>query len=494
MRKGFLFFIILAVTMTVLTAKAPEYKYADFPNEISAEDEEDTYYKRRDEKDKYLINVRFSKNKYSFNDELTAEIRIHCIRDSITFTNSQISFENFLFRLYDENNNYVYSAPGYTLWKAKETVSQGKGSKVISLNEGEFFSKKLNLKNWFSINKKGRYRIEGRFNPSPTDEARRFETNFSIRIKPAYFYVEKHTAYTHEALPIEYDFTTLPEPGSEAPHIVLERTLAAQQTKNWDEYFRNVHIPSFMMISRRYENRYEELFNNNDEDFSDEGVKRKYYDGFKKFLRENFETTKYKTNAITNLVFSNTYKIVYTISMSNSMPDALKDIEGEFGKRYMETVLKAYQSDYVNDIALRYELAYRTALPNEKAALYDEFRKYFASAYDRELRLRFIYELRKKSYRAGSTREKNYYKSLISAIEEEHTAEQIYSLDSFEIRRTEIKEIAAMQTAYVDVLIKEKYIFTKMNHTYREGLHRRYTLKKLGDYWYVVDYVDVKAN
>ena len=51
-------------------------------------------------------------------------------------------------------------------------------------------------------------------------------------------------------------------------------------------------------------------------------------------------------------------------------------IRTNFGNNFLNDLENAYKSENIRELAIRFDILYRTSLPEEKKALFDEFKKY----------------------------------------------------------------------------------------------------------------------
>lgn len=452
---------ILTVIFLLAIAPLTAQRISPFPDEIYVPEEEQANDDAEDMKERYFISLHFPYNSYRLDEAVIMEVRVHCRKHTIVFTNSPNPFENFKFTLYDSKNNKVLPSFNHTLWEYRELAPLRSGDSIIRINEGEYHAFKINIYNWFDIKKEGRYRIRGRFNPTPKNTL-----NFHIPTTTAYFLMDKNAAKKYqEKNEAKDEPIKIVPPLAVPPYDVIENTLTGMQRKSWKEYFRNMHMPSIIMVSKRYEEHYTKRFGDN-EDFSDDGVERKWdRNTLKEYLRTNFNDT-----------------------------TSLERLARDFGTDYTNQLENAFRSQYISNQALTYEILYRTALTKDKHRIFEEYKRYLASPYDRFLRSAFLYELNRNAVYAKTKEEREYAQRLYRAITNETPSDQQYDLISFKILKTTIEVRDALPTAVVEALLEEKYFYVKQKHRYLTSVKRYFILKQLGDYWYIVDYYDAKVN
>ncbi|MBI4975964.1 MAG: hypothetical protein HZC28_00685 [Spirochaetes bacterium] len=445
-----------------------------FPDTMPVRSEETIAKSVKDAERRYQIQLSFDYNRFCLGEDITMDIHLRCREDMLTFTNSQNPFENFKFKLYDELNNPVLPAHAYTLWQHKEAKMDLQGGSEMRLRAGEQYTTSVNLASWFAIERAGRYRIQGSFNPSPA-----LKDNFFITTATAYFTVgpTRDGKISNIAIAAEKkDVIPMLAPAALPPYDVVEAMLAAQQRKEWGEFFRNVHLPSLITITTRYRNYYERRFGPNQESFSELAAG-------KKWIAAN----------LSNALFSNFNDTTSLLQMKQFM-----------GSSYVDDMANAYRAGEVSKLALAYELAYRTKMPAERAALFDEYRTYLASRYDNDIRFHFSERLAVQAFekdaeaaRAQRTDEKKaaedaarFYREIRKSIAEENAKDERYELTNYTVFSTTVTNVHGLQTAYVETKLYEKFYNPSTRHRFEPVTLRHYTLKRLGSNWYVVDYSD----
>lgn len=450
--------IIFALTYIILVAI---YSFAqnNFSDKIMLDEIERRYPPIEVYEPNYSISLYFDQNHYRLGNPLVMEVRISALKGKLSFTNSPNHFENYQFSLYDSNNNKIGVSEAYTLWKHRDLATAGGNSdSVVTLNEGESFSYKLDLNNWFIINNPGLYRIEGAFYPIPKLSRQNLKTSTS------YFQVSKPVRGMSEASVKRNVYENIPysNPSTKPPYDVVKDALSALQYKDWKAYFENMYLPSIIMISDRYGKRFVELYGENVENFSDTGMQRKIDRmNISKFLEIEFGTT---------------------VTM-----ESLGKI---YGNNFIRDFERTYKANTVRDLSIMFELRYRNTLPADRRVLFDEYKKYMASMYDRNLRKIFMHDIDKKSITEKDPKKKEYYKELYKIMKKEYADDTVFELTKFEIVKTVVETKYEMPTAVVEAKLSQRFINLITNDVYAPVVIRTFTLRKMGDYWYIVDYYD----
>ncbi len=454
----FIFIVAIALNFQALFSQ-------DFTGSIFIKDIERRYENINEKEAPYTVTLRFNMNQYRLNSPITMQIIVRAKEDNVSFTNSLNQFENYGFNVYDENNNLVDRSETYILWQYRGLkYMSGENANVVKLNQGETFSRTIDLNDWFDLKKNGRYRIEGSFFPIPEI------SQISVKTQTSYFLVKNTTGSqqngnTNKAGSITNNIPYV-EPSRNPPYEIVANMLLALESKNWEEYFSNMFMPSIIMVSQRYAQRYTDVYGHNVEDFSDSGLKSVIRElNFADFLKAKFGT------AVT-----------------------IDDIQKDYGGNFVRNLESVYNDGNIRTLAILYELNYRLSLPEEKKELFDEYKKYLASAYDKDLRQAFIYSLERKAAIDPSVDKREYYKSLLEMMKEEFSSSTVFRLNSFEIIKTTVEEQYGLETAIVETRLYERYIDTITKNIYSPVRNRIFTLRKMGDYWYVVDYYDSVAR
>lgn len=417
----------------------------------------------------YTISMHFDLNRYRLNEPITMEIKIFAKKGTISFTNSINPFNNYIFEVYDTYNNKVIPSDNYSLWKYKnEDIGRDEKDRVVTLSEGESYSYYIDLNNWFTFDKKGKYRIEGSFNPMPEISDR-----FLMKADTTYFFVDDavnndinnnystipniitNTIQTDNQLPVLY------------PDSIVSNTLFAMQTKDWNKYFQYMHMPSIISISQRYAEIYRTDYSNTYiEDFTDLGLNRKIRElNFNNFLRTQFNNTINQQYIRTN-----------------------------FGNNFYNNLELAYRSQNIKELAIKFDLLYRTSLPEDRKALFEEYKKYLASAYDRRLRNNFIAELQRNIVSAREPKLKEHYTTILNMIKEEYNPATTYTLLNFIIDKVTITEEYGLPRAMVETRLFNRFFNADNGNIYNPVVKRIFILRKLGEYWYIVNYYDSVSN
>ena len=414
----------------------------------------------------YTISMNFDLNRYRLNEPITMEIKIFAKKGTISFTNSINPFNNYIFEVYDNYNNKVLPSDNYSLWKYKneDAVSDEK-DRVVTLNEGESYSYYIDLNNWFTFNKKGKYRIEGRFNPMPE-----ISDKFSMKADTTYFFVDEaiNNRNNNSIMPNSINNSIIPNNLPVLyPDAIVSNTLFAMQTKDWDKYFQYMHMPSIISISQRYAEIYRTDYSNTYiEDFTDLGVIRKVRElNFTNFLKKEF---------------------------NNSINRAY--ISTNFGNNFYNNLELAYKSKNIKELAIKFDILYRTSLPEDRQALFEEYKKYLASAYDRRLRNNFTAELQRNIVSARDPKLKAHYTTILNMIKEEYNPAISYSLLNFTIEKTTITEEYGLPRAMVETKLFNRFFNADDGNIYNPIIRRIFILRKLGEYWYIVNYYDAVVN
>lgn len=496
-------FALTIITLAAVTAfpaidavdRRPPSVKAKVPSTIQLRGEVELTDDIAAEQARYFIQIIPDRNRYRLTEAMTAEIRITCREQSITFTNAPNPFENFRFTLFDERNNRVMPSHQYTLWQYKEGINGiAGGDRCIVIRPGETFAMKINLASFFAVERTGRYRIEGIFNPSPNDP-----DTYRITVATAYCFIdEAATGESSIAVAAEKkDDIPVLAPTGLPPYEVVAELFAAQQRRDWGNYFRNIHLPSFVMISSRYHDYYIWKFGPAKDTWTDLDAGRRYANAnlsnalFKKFGDDT----------------------------------SLLQMKKEYGDAYVDNLVNAYTASPVSVLALALEAEYLKKLPVEKKAFFAEYRKYIASRYDRDVRFHFLRGLEQRAYDAGYVPAKSHGThgqaqaahgadahgggkvpghgghsaaqsegerlwAVKTAIENENRTNEYYELKQFDIQYTMITNANGIPTAYVQTKVVERFADDGVKHEYKPTSLRFFTLKKLGDHWWVVDYFD----
>lgn len=412
----------------------------------------------------FNISINFDLNRYRLNEPITMEIKIYAQKGEISFTNSINPFNNYKFTVYDNYNNKVVSSDNYTLWKYQNerTIDNSK-DRVITLREGESYSFFIDLNNWFYFTKSGRYRIEATFNPMPD-----LTEKYVIKADDAYFFIDEplksvSTQSTNNIVVARTSTNSASTLPVYYPDEVVTYTLDTMKRKEWSNYFNYMHMPSIISISQRYSEAYRKNYSNTYlEDFTDTGIYQKAARlSFQNFLKEQFSDT-----VSVNMIRTN------------------------FGNNFLNDLENAYKSENIRELAVRFDILYRTSLPEEKKALFDEFKKYLASAYDRNLRNQFMTELRRNIVSTKDTALKNHYTMVLDMMTKEYDAASVYTLLNYTVDKVTITEEYGLKRAQVEVTMYNRFFNMNTGDVYDPTVKRIFILRKMGEYWYIVNYYD----
>lgn len=412
----------------------------------------------------YTISMSFDLNRYRLNQPITMEIKIYAEKGTISFTNSSNPFNNYNFTVYDNYNNPVVSSDNYTLWKYKNEKSLDTSKdRIVTLNEGESFSYYIDLNNWFYFDKIGRYRIEGSFNPMPE-----ISGNFYMKADTAYFLLDEARAYQNQntnSMPIYDNIASTNQNILEdySPSSIISNTLFAMKNKDWNNYYRYMHMPSIISISQRYYEAYRNNYSNAYlEDFTDTGIRQKARElSFEAFLRNQFSD-----NVSIDMIRTN------------------------FGNNFLNNLEMAYKSSNIRELAIRFDILYRTSLPEDRKILFEEFKKYLSSAYDRQVRNRFIAELQRDIISARDAKEREHYTAILDLIKTEYDPAVTYTLLNFTIDKITIIEEYGLPKAEVETRLYHRYFNADNGDIYDPVVKRTFVLRRMGKYWYIVNYYD----
>lgn len=413
----------------------------------------------------YVISMHFDLNRYRLNEPITMEVKIYAKKGSVSFTNSVNPFDNYRFRIYDNRNNEVVSSDNYTLWKYKDEKNEDRSqNRVINLKEGESYSYFIDLNNWFQFDKTGRYRIEGSFNPMPD-----ISDNFSMIADASYFLVDSPREYNYNRENLASANMSIANNNLPFyfPSQVVSNTLFSMKNRSWSNYFNYMHLPSIISISQRYSETYRNNFSNTYlEDFTDFGVSQKARNlSFQDFLRNQFSDT-----------------------VSAEM------IRTNFGNNFLNDLENVYKSSNIRELAVRFDILYRTSLPEDRKALFEEFKKYLVSAYDRQVRNRFIAELQRDSISAEDEEQRNRYRTILNMIREEYDPATVYTLLDYKIDKITITEEYGLPKAEVETRLFHRFFNMDNGNVYDPVARRVFVLRRMGEYWYIVNYYDNIVN
>ena len=413
--------------------------------------------------------MHFDLNRYRLNEPITMEIKIYAKKGSVSFTNSDNPFNNYKFKVYDNYNNEIVNSDNYTLWKYKNEKSAGiNQNRVITLREGESYSYFIDLNNWFQFDKTGRYRIEGSFNPMPD-----ISENFSMVADTSYFLVDSPRQYNEQNIrSVNNNSNNLNLNTNNSlpfyhPSEVVSNTLISMKNKSWSNYFNYMHLPSIIGISQRYSEAYRNNFSNTYlEDFTDFGVSQKAGNlSFQAFLRNQFS--------------------------DNISAEMLRT---NFGNNFLNNLEDAYKSSNIRELAIRFDILYRTSLPEDRKALFEEFKKYMASAYDRQVRNQFIAELQRDIIATEDIQKRNHYRNILDMIQQEYDPATVYTLFDYKIDKITITEEYGLPRAEVETRLFHRFFNMNNGNIYDPIVKRVFILRQMGQYWYIVNYFDSIAN
>ncbi len=409
----------------------------------------------------YSISVSFDFNYYRLNQPIMMEISIYAKKGSVTFTNSSTVFDNYRFNIYDANNKKVEMSDNYTLWTYRDITieSTNEVASIVTLREGESFSYKIDLNNWFNFESQGQYKIEGMFNPLPI-----LSRNFYVKIDTGNFYLDKANAGAPPIITQSIDNVVQEDyivPSTKPPYDIINDTLRSMQDRDWDNYFKNMYLPSIINISVRYRDKIRENYNDmNLDDFTTDGLAQTV----KRSSLSSFLATQFNDTLSIPLMQSN------------------------FGSNFVIGLESAFSDNTIRSLALKFEILYRTAIPEDRKQLFDEFKNYIVSSYDRDVRIAFIDDIRKKSMESNSDSE--YYKQFLTLMLNEYEFDTTYTLLNYEIVKTVIKEEYGLQTATVETRLYQRFFNFETGNIYQPTINRVFVLRKMGAYWYVVNYYD----
>lgn len=453
--KVILFFIYSLLSLNIFTQDSK------FLDSILLDEIERAYPKIEGRDQNYSITMHFDNNQYRIGEPIEMEIRIYARKGILSFTNSITHFDNYRIIAYDVNNKKVNESDNYVLWQSRDSYSSDNlKNRVITLKEGESYSFTVDLNDWLNFQSPGRYRVECAFNPISE-----ISRDFIMKGDTSFFYLaegnSKNIIRERAVKSIEkVDYAT---PSEKAPFEVVNDSLEGMKNRDWAQFFQNMHIPSLINISTRYYERYRENYNETIEDFSDVGLsqtsKRTDLDAF---LKNQFSDT---------------------VSMQN--------IRSNFGNSYANNLNQSFGDNSVRLLSLRFELLYRTSMPEDKAKIFNEFKQYIASAYDRNVRIQFVAELEQKVATEKNQKDRDYYKQILSLIRSEYNPSLTFTLLNYKINRVIIEEKFGLYTATVETTLYERLFDYNTGNIYSPEVQRIFTLRRLGKYWYIVNYVDV---
>ncbi|EKV56886.1 hypothetical protein [Brachyspira hampsonii] len=419
----------------------------------------------------YTISMNFDLNRYRLNEPITMEIKIYAKKGTISFTNSVNPFNNYSFTVYDNYNNPVVSSDNYTLWKYKnERTLDNSQDRIVTLNEGESFSYYIDLNNWFHFDKIGRYRIECSFNPMPE-----ISDNFSMHADTAYFLLEAARVYQTQTnnAPVYITNNNNNIQQSQgvlynyAPSSIISNTLFAMKNRDWTNYYNYMHMPSIISISQRYYETYRNNYSNAYlEDFTDTGIRQKA----RELSFENYLRTQFSDNISADMLRTN------------------------FGNNFLNNLEMAYKSSNIRELAIRFDILYRTSLPEDRKMLFEEFKKYLTSAYDRQVRNAFIAELQRDIIATKDAKLKEHYTAVLDMIRKEYDPAVTYTLLNYTIDKTTITQEYGLQKAEVETTLYHRYFNADTGDIYDPVVKRTFILRRMGDYWYIVNYYDTVVN
>lgn len=415
----------------------------------------------------YIISMHFDLNRYRLNEPITMEIKIYAKKGSVSFTNSDNPFNNYKFKVYDNYNNEIVSSDNYTLWKYKNERNTESNNRIITLAEGESYSYFIDLNNWFQFDKTGRYRIEGSFNPMPD-----ISENFSMVADTSYFLVDSPRQYNEQNIrSVNNNSNNLNTNNNNLPFYhpseVVSNTLISMKNKSWSNYFNYMHLPSIISISQRYSETYRNNFSNTYlEDFTDFGVSQKARNlSFQAFLRNQFSD-----NISADMIRTN------------------------FGNNFLNNLEYAYKSSNIKELAIRFDILYRTSLPEDRKVLFEEFKKYLVSAYDRQIRNLFIAELQRDIIATEDIQKRNHYRTILNMIQQEYNSTTVYTLLDYKIDKITITEDYGLPRAEVETRLFNRFFNMENSHIYDPVVKRIFVLRQMGEYWYIVNYYDTIVN
>ncbi|MCZ9851018.1 hypothetical protein [Brachyspira hyodysenteriae] len=421
----------------------------------------------------YTISMNFDLNRYRLNEPITMEIKIYAKKGTISFTNSVNPFNNYSFTVYDNYNNPVVSSDNYTMWKYKnERTLDNSQDRIVTLNEGESFSYYIDLNNWFHFDKIGRYRIECSFNPIPE-----ISDNFSMHADTAYFLLENARVYQTQTNSAPVYITNnnnnnnMPQNQGVlydySPSSIISNTLFAMKNKDWTNYYTYMHMPSIISISQRYYETYRSNYSNAYlEDFTDTGIQQKARQlSFENFLRTQFSDT-----------------------VSAEM------LRTNFGNNFLNNLEMAYKSSNIRELAIRFDILYRTSLPEDRKLLFEEFKKYLTSAYDRQVRNTFIAELQRDIIATKDAKLREHYTAVLDMIKKEYDPAVTYTLLNYTIDKTTVTQEYGLQKAEVEATLYHRYFNADTGDIYDPVVKRTFVLRRMGEYWYIVNYYDTVVN
>ena len=244
---------------------------------------------------------------------------------------------------------------------------------------------------------------------------------------------------------------------------MVSNTLISMKNKSWSNYFNYMHLPSIISISQRYSEAYRNNFSNTYlEDFTDFGVSQKARNlSFQAFLRNQFSD-----NVSAEMIRTN---------FGNNLEDA-------------------YKSSNIRELAIRFDILYRTSLPEERKVLFEEFKKYMASAYDRQVRNQFIAELQRDIIATEDIQKRNHYRNILDMIQQEYDPATVYTLLDYKIDKITITEEYGLPRAEVETRLFHRFFNMNNGNIYDPIVKRVFILRQMGQYWYIVNYFDSIAN
>ena len=269
-----------------------------------------------------------------------------------------------------------------------------------------------------------------------------------------------------------------------APSSIISNTLTAMKNRDWTNYYTYMHMPSIISISQRYYETYRNNYSNAYlEDFTDTGIRQKA----RELSFENYLRTQFSDNISADMLRTN------------------------FGNNFLNNLEMVYKSSNIRELAIRFDILYRTSLPEDRKLLFEEFKKYLTSAYDRQVRNAFIAELQRDIIATKDAKLKEHYTAVLDMIRKEYDPAVTYTLLNYSIDKTTVTQEYGLQKAEVETTLYHRYfnadtgdiVETTLYHRYFNAdtgdiydpvVKRTFVLRRMGDYWYIVNYYDTVVN
>jgi hypothetical protein len=222
------------------------------------------------------VFIRLSAMSYKQNEPIYLDVSIKNFgNEVIRFFPTNANLKTYQFVITDENDESLPMREELKLEDLKSakirTVNLvGDRVKEIIIHKNETFTKRFDLSEYYDLEPGKKYYVTSYFYPNFTED----RDNFIKSSNQAIFQIEKRKIEKQIRKFSESELVT----DGLSPEETIFLFLGAELKKNWQNYFKYIHFPEFILGYTKYSNEY---------NTADENYKNLVIDDFKKYLSES---------------------------------------------------------------------------------------------------------------------------------------------------------------------------------------------------------------